>query len=357
MHKDSSHAVFRILDASANRVGEGLRTVEEWARFALDNETLSAELKAIRHQVSTALAILPRTELLTARDTSGDVGTKITQDTERIRHCPSDVLAAGVSRTGQSLRVMEEYLKTINVEAAATIEQARYRFYTASASLELLAAAQDRSMRVQQTRLYALIDAGTDEAEFQERVTTLCEAGVDILQLRESSQSDRTLIARARMGVEIARNFSTLFIMNDRADLAIAADCDGVHLGQDELPALDARKMVGHDRIVGISTHSIDQAIQAVADGADYIGCGPVFPSRTKSFDQFAGLEYIRQVSKQIDLPAFAIGGIDESNLDQVIDAGCCRVAVTAALRHCNDVTDTATRIKNKLLKAIVSGN
>ncbi|KAA1261015.1 Thiamine-phosphate synthase [Rubripirellula obstinata] len=352
MNKNSEQAVLRILDASANRVGEGLRTVEEWARFALDGEALSAELKAIRHQVSTALAVLPRTSLLAARDTLGDVGTKISQDTERVRDSASGVVAAGISRTGQSLRVIEEYLKTINADAAATIEQARYRFYTASANLELLIAAQDRQSRMQDARLYALIDAGTNEAEFQATVTTLCESGVDVLQLRDSSSDDRTLIARARIGTEIARKCSVLFIMNDRADLALAADCDGVHVGQEELPGPVARKIVGHDRIVGISTHSIDQAIQAVADGADYIGCGPVFPSRTKSFDEFAGLEYVREVSAQIQIPSFAIGGINESNLDQVIKSGCCRIALTAALRDCEDVTATATRFKKKLMSA-----
>ena len=101
--------------------------------------------------------------------------------------------------------------------------------------------------------------------------------------------------------------------------------------------------------IVGVSTHSIDQAVQAENDGADYIGCGPVFPSRTKSFDEFPGLAYIQEVVDQIQVPAFAIGGIDETNLDQVIDAGCRRVALTAALRDCENVGSAATRIRDKL--------
>lgn len=349
MTKDSAEAVLRILDASANRVGEGLRTVEEWARFALDDQELSTELKAIRHQVAIALAVLPRQDLLAARDTLGDVGTKITGDQERVRTTAKDVVVAGISRTGQSLRVIEEYLKTIDADAAATIEQARYRFYTSAAKLELRIAGQYRIEQLGHARLYALVDAGTSEIEFKETVETLSKSGVDVLQLRDANQTDRTLIARARLGTKIAGQQGTLFIMNNRADLALAADCDGVHVGQDELPAPIARKIVGHDRIVGVSTHSIDQAMKAAHDGADYIGCGPVFPSRTKSFDQFPGLDYVREVDQQIQIPSFAIGGIDETNLDQVIEACCRRVAVTAAMRDCADVAATAVRIRKAL--------
>ena len=256
MPKDSIDAVYRILDASANRVAEGLRTVEEWARFGLDDAALSAELKTIRHQVATAIAVVPRHTLLLARDTEGDVGTNIATPTEFIRRTPAEVVVAGISRIGQSLRVLEEYLKMVDVAAAAEIEQARYRFYTASANLELLLVNQDRRARLQDANLYVLIDAGSDEADFVQTVHTLASAGVDVLQLRDRSRTDRQLcdrdlISRARVGTAAARQHDTLFIMNDRADLALAADCDGVHVGQDELPLEVARQIVGPDRIVG----------------------------------------------------------------------------------------------------------
>jgi thiamine-phosphate pyrophosphorylase len=349
MNRNSAEAVLRILDASANRVGEGLRTVEEWARFALDDHELSTELKLIRHQVAGALAVLPRHRMLAARDTVGDVGTEISSPSEHVRNHAGEVVVAGISRTGQSLRVMEEYLKTIDADSAATIEQARYRFYTAAAKLELQLSRHDRVQRIRQAKLYVLIDARPSETEFKETVATLSAAGVDVLQLRDRSQTDRKLIARAQVGTEIAGKQGTLFIMNDRADLALAAGCDGVHVGQDELPAAKAREILGHDRLVGVSTHSIDQADEAAASGADYIGCGPVFPSRTKSFDQFPGLAYVREVADQIQIPSFAIGGIDESNLDQVIAAGGNRIAVTSAVRDCQDIVATVRRINAKL--------
>src|SRR4029077_11335298 len=104
------------------------------------------------------------------------------------------------------------------------------------------------------------------------------------------------------------RDMDALFVMNDRADLAVLADAAGEHDRQEELTVKEARRIVGPDRLVGVSTHTIEQARQAVLDGADYLGVGPVFPSGTKSFDQLAGLDFVRQVAAEIKLPWFAIG-------------------------------------------------
>jgi thiamine-phosphate pyrophosphorylase len=120
--------------------------------------------------------------------------------------------------------------------------------------------------------------------------------------------------------------------MNDRPDLAALSRADGVHIGQEELPVKDAREIVGPQAIIGVSTHSIEQARQAVLDGANYIGVGPTFPSETKQFDRFPGVELLRAVAAEIRLPAFAIGGIRLDYLPQVLDTGFRRVAVGAAL-------------------------
>ncbi|MFO0202059.1 MAG: thiamine phosphate synthase, partial [Alphaproteobacteria bacterium] len=141
-----------------------------------------------------------------------------------------------------------------------------------------------------------------------------------------------------------------LFIMNDRPDLAVLAEADGVHVGQGDLTAQEARRIVGGDKLVGVSTHSIEQARQAVLDGADYIGVGPVFSSRTKEFDEFSGLEYVQQVASEITLPAFAIGGIGVTNLREVLSAGASRVAVSSEICAADDVERVAARMKESLL-------
>ena len=350
MPDSDSTAVFRILDASANRVAEGLRTIEEGVRFGNNDARSTRELKEIRHSIAQALSVIPRSRLLAARDTVGDVGTTLETNDEYERKSSVDVIVAAISRTSQSLRVIEEYLKTIDGLAARKVEQARYRFYTVSAEIELLARGTDRRALLAKAKLYVLVDCRSSEADFCRWIELLATAGVDVFQLRDDRQDDRTLIARAQRGCEISKPHGALFIMNDRADLAFASQCDGVHLGQEELPIEMAHQIIGQDRLVGCSTHNLAQAKEAVAQGADYLGCGPVFPSQTKSFGTFPGIAYLGEVTRQIDLPCFAIGGIDTSNLEEVIGAGFHRVAVTGAVTRAEDPAAMVTRLKSRLV-------
>jgi thiamine-phosphate pyrophosphorylase len=168
-------------------------------------------------------------------------------------------------------------------------------------------------------------------------VRTLITAGVHAIQLREKQLSDRDLLVLARAIRRWTAGSRTQFIVNDRPDIAALAQADGVHLGQDDATVADARKVVGGDMPVGVSTHSLEQAQRAVLEGADYIGVGPVFSSQTKNFEQLAGTELLREVASQIRLPAFAIGGITAENLTQVLAAGFERVAVGAAITRSAD--------------------
>ncbi|NND96809.1 MAG: thiamine phosphate synthase [Pirellulaceae bacterium] len=352
MSDDSLQAVYRILDASVNRAGEGLRTLEEFSRFVLNDSDTTAQLKSIRHDLTAAIALLDRQSLLLARDTPGDVGTTISVESERSRGDLGGVIAAAAARTQQSLRVIEEYSKTIQPAAGERIEQVRYRCYELCAALELRSSRNRRHDKLDQAQLYVLIDAGLSEQSFVQSVQALCNAGVDILQLRDRQCDDRTLYLRSRVGSQIARENDTLFIVNDRADLASAADADGVHVGQDELPANAARQIVGPNRLIGVSTHDVQQVHDAITAGADYIGCGPVFAGATKQFDDYVGTDFLRAVHdepKSRPLPAFAIGGIDADNVDQVRATGFHRIAVTGAIRDAADPTATVAQLKHLL--------
>lgn len=354
MPNENSQATYRILDASANRAGEGLRTLEEFARFVLDDSGLTAQLKTLRHDLAAALRQLPRESLLRARDTEADVGTEIGESAEYARAEVAEVVAAASTRTQQSLRVLEEYVKLLDPRIAKAIEQTRYRCYTVCANLELRLLPWDRQQcdrrkRIARSHLYVLVDAAEDEAQFAEMVKRLYLLGVDVLQLRDREHDDRTLIQRARRGTEIARELEKLFIMNDRADLAVAADTDGVHVGQEELPVGVARKIVGPHRLIGVSTHSIAQARDAVAEGADYIGCGPVFAGNTKSFESYVGTGFLSEVSSEIEIPAFAIGGINRTNIDRVVEAGFHRIAVAGAVRDVADQTAAVAELRRAM--------
>ena len=161
--------------------------------------------------------------------------------------------------------------------------------------------------------------------------------GVHAIQLRDKSSSDRERLAHARQLRHWTREAGILFIMNDRPDLARLSEADGVHVGQDELTVREVRRIVGPRRLVGVSTHSIVQAQQAVVDGADYVGFGPLFPSETKSFTDHLGLDVVTRVTKEIALPAFMIGGIDLRQLPSVLKAGGKRVAVSQAISRAEE--------------------
>ena len=354
MNEEIRNSVYRILDASANRAGEGLRTLEEIARFVLDDSALTAEFKSQRHGLAGALRSISRVSLLRARNTVEDVGTGITGTGEYLRADLADVVAAAAARTQQSFRVLEEYTKTIDPEISAELEQIRYRCYTACAAIELRVVTHSENCRLHSSSLYVLMSCGSSHSNFQAKVEELLVGEADVIQLRDRSADDRTLISRARAGTEIARRLGKVFIMNDRADLALAADTDGVHVGQEELPVADARRIVGN-RLVGVSTHSIQQARDAVKDGADYIGCGPVFSSKTKCFTEFVGTEFLTQVVDEIQIPAFAIGGIDLTNVDQVVRSGMHRIAVTGAIRDSDDPVGVVQQLKSVLNVAVAA--
>jgi thiamine-phosphate pyrophosphorylase len=327
--------LLRILDANFNRASEGLRVVEEYARFVLDDAALSGECKALRHELAAAIqTACSADDLSRARDTAGDAGTAVRTQAEYRRADAVDVVLANTKRVEQSLRAIEEYGKVVSPELGEKAEQFRYRVYTLAKTLGV---ALFRPQMLAAARLYVLIDGGSDLDTFASRAQGLVDAGVDVLQLRDKRLNDRELLARARALRSITRG-KTLFIMNDRADLAVLADADGVHVGQEELSVKDARTVLGPRRLVGVSTHSLEQARAAVRDGADYIGCGPTFPSETKSFEHFPGIAFLQEVAAEIRLPAFAIGGITLDNVESVVSAGMTRVAISGALANVSDV-------------------
>ncbi len=190
----------------------------------------------------------------------------------------------------------------------------------------------DRLKHLQRATVYLLVSEEPCVRPIETVVRDALSNGVGVVQLREKQLSDRKLVELGRQIQPIVHEYGGLLIMNDRPDLAVLTDADGVHVGQDELRVSDARQIVGDDRIVGVSTHSIAQVCQACSDGADYIGVGPTFPSGTKSFSEFPGLDLVREASKECDVPWFAIGGISARNIHEVREAGARRVAVSGAL-------------------------
>jgi thiamine-phosphate pyrophosphorylase len=190
------------------------------------------------------------------------------------------------------------------------------------------------------------------EAHYKNMVAAACAGGADAVQLREKTLPARRLAALCKDLQAICDKAGALFILNDRVDVAVAADVDGVHVGQDDLPVRAVRQILGHRKILGCSAHSVAQAFQAQGDGADYVSCGPVFATPTKPDYPPVGLDLVRQYKALVKIPFVAIGGIEAGNVDRVIAAGADRVAVVRAVCGAPDVESVARELKEKVLAA-----
>ncbi|MEW4488530.1 thiamine phosphate synthase [Thalassoglobus sp. JC818] len=323
--------LFRVLDASSNRCREGIRVVEDYVRFALNDRLLSKSLKSLRHDLTTVLNYLGQSQWVSCRDTIRDVGTQETLGSETRRETSLDVLRANLKRTEESLRTIEEFSKQLNPEWSQQLEQIRYRFYTIEKAVETCVHSR---IRLADARLYLLVTSESCRYGLEQTVRNTITAGVDVVQLREKSWPDRKLIDLAAQVRSWTAEHNTLFIVNDRPDIAVAVGADGVHLGQDDMSVAEARQIVGSRVLIGVSTHSLEQARTAIFDGADYLGVGPTFSSQTKEFTDFPGLDFVSAMARETSIPWFAIGGIDEDRLPLVLQEGASRVAVSNVI--CN---------------------
>lgn len=337
----------RILDASANRAREALRVLEDYTRFALADAFLSGQLKQLRHDFAQAIQLLPVSLLLEARDTLGDVGTTISTAEEWQRPSLVSVVQANAKRLQEALRSLEEYGKVLSSDFAQHVEKIRYHSYTLERALVQGSAACERLADAQ---LCVLVTDALCRASLVGTVKEAILGGAQMIQLREKNVDDRTFLARACEVRQVTRAAGALFIVNDRPDIARLADADGVHLGHDDLPIHEARRILGSDALIGVSTHNLEQVRRAMLEGANYLGVGPTFPSQTKDFAEFAGLDFVRQALAETSLPAFAIGGIQPDNLAQVVAVGARRIAVSNAVCAAADPRAAAQQLRKGLV-------
>ena len=331
----SQQEITRILDANFNRAREALRVMEDFARFALDERALCEQLKQLRHDLTTCIADLPL-DLLGGRDTSGDIGTEISTAQESLRSTTEDVIEAAAGRLTEALRCLEEYSKIVSPSAAEILESLRYRAYEAHKQLLLRPTA--RHKRLAQVRLYVLLTESRCHLPWREVLQQVLEAGVGCVQLREKELCDAELLERAQEVREKCQEFGVLFIMNDRSDIAVLSQCDGIHLGQDDLAPEAARRLLNPRQVIGVSTHNESEFCAAASQEPDYLAVGSVFASPTKPEVPACGLEYIRLVREGTTGtggwmgPLFAIGGIAPENAGSVFEAGATGIAVCDAV-------------------------
>ena len=189
-------------------------------------------------------------------------------------------------------------------------------------------------MNLELPKIYPITDARLSKISHVEQVEKLIEGGAKFIQLREKYASAREFYKSAESALKIARKHNVKIIINDRVDVALALKADGVHLGQDDLPPAEARKILGEKAIIGFSTHNIEQAIAAVRMPIDYLAIGPIYATETKENpDAIVGLEGLRKVREATgNFPLVAIGGINSENFREVYDAGANSAAIISNL-------------------------
>jgi thiamine-phosphate pyrophosphorylase len=341
--------VLRLIDANLDRAREGLRVLEEWARFGLQRGDLVACTKDMRQRLGRC----HRSSYKQARDAAGDPATGMAHPAQAERQRPAQVVAANAARVQEALRVLEEFGRGRDPELASEAAEIRYRLY--DLELELLQAgdhapaADGRRALLQHCHLYLVT---SPVPQLLDRVEAALAAGVRLVQYRAKQGEDGERLEQALALRELCSRHGALFLVNDRIDLALAVDADGVHLGQGDLPPAVARRLLGPERLIGRSTHALAQLRQAEADGCDYAGVGPVQATPTKPGRQPVGLNYVREACGAAQIPWFAIGGITAAVVPELRRAGAERVAVVRAITEAEDAQAASQALLSALGQA-----
>jgi thiamine-phosphate pyrophosphorylase len=341
----------RLIDASGNRAREGVRVLEDLARFVLDDRDLAGSLKAARHEVAGAVSDLGFRGVA-ARDTAGDVGTELGTDAEYERPGIVAVAEAAGGRATEAVRALEEIAKTVpgGDAGARRLEAVRYRLYDlVAATVAGLSRGRPVGWRVQ-----VLLTEAACRRPWREVLDEVVAGGADAVQVREKDFGPAALVERVREVVEVARPAGVAVIVNDRADVAAAAGADGVHLGQDDLPVEVARRVVGRLGIVGGSSHMLEEAARLVAAGCDYAGVGRFAASGTKPGATAGGAAFVRAfVEAHPRMPHLVIGGVGPSNVGEVIAAGGRAVAVCESVCGAENPASVVADLRLRLQHAV----
>ena len=344
-----------MIDANLNRSSEGLRVLEDVARFLLNDAELSQQLRTLRHNLATQTQSLS-IGLLSHRDSEHDVGRPGPKDKELTEEATSlrsllGLVTANAKRVEESLRVVEELAKLPEMNSMlnpASFEQARFALYSLERDLISRVSRRDKTDRM--VGLYVILDrqflAGRDELEVAKQIV---DGGARTIQLRDKSPFDGDkkgdLLLVAQKLKELCGQAGVLFIMNDYLDLALAADADGLHIGREDLPLQVVRKELPIDKIVGCSVTTPVQARKAQNEGADYIAVGSLFPTTTKKEAIVVGMDIFKEIKRTVSTPLIAVGGINQGNVGEAVAAGADAVAVISAVLGEKDVKGAVQKL------------
>ena len=350
--------LWRLIDANANRAREGLRVVEDVARFAIEDLQTLGTIKGIRHALTGALRELDPggARFVRARDVDGDAGTSLSGAGESSREDLASLVSANAKRAQESLRAIEEACKALpgGASVASRIERARYDTYACEARLVM----GIRNRTVPGWPLCVIVTrALCAHHAWQEVIRLSAQGGAACFQLREKGATPRELAALAGEFVALCKELGVCSIINDRPDIALMVGADGVHVGVDDPPIAEVVRTFGDRLIVGASAPSMGHAREAIEGGAHYLGVGAMFPTSTKEKDTIEGPGFLREVLALEGCPhALAIGGISAGNVGEVVDAGGRGVAVSSGVCGAEDPQAACIAVTDSL-KQVCQGD
>ncbi len=345
--------VIRIIDANGNRAREGLRVCEDVARFVLEEESLARELKETRHRIGEVISALPIPEkdLLSSRESEQDFGQKESYESNSRPHLLGGIVLSNLRRSQEACRVLEEITLLLDNHASKKFKKSRFDLYHFERRMmEMLTGnLRDRSSTLLSSLcLIAITDITYAKGRSQEEMMGAAIAGgATMVQLRDEKSTTREVIELAQRLKLISRGFQIPVIINDRVDVALAVEADGVHLGEGDMDLETARRLLGKNRTLGISVRSVRQAKEAEERGANYIAVGSIFPSRTKNEAKVVGLSTLQSVKRAVHIPVVAIGGINLKNLPQVLEKGAEGVAIIQSLLETDNIEERARKFKS----------
>ncbi|TES91808.1 MAG: thiamine phosphate synthase [Candidatus Cloacimonadota bacterium] len=329
--------VRRIIDANLNRACEGLRVLEDIVRFTFNNKKLHLRLKKERHTLREIFSE-EVSDAIIERDAKGDVGRAPSRLEDKRKNL-FEIVTRNLKRVEESLRSLEEVSKLDSKKKAQRIKRMRFTLYSIEKDIQELLWTKKG---LKKEGIYVVLP-DRSKKELLRLVKAVVDAPVSAVQLRSKSLSARELIKVVSSIRNITAKRGITFIVNDRVDIALAVDADGVHIGQDDIPIKDARKLTGHSFIIGVSTHSIDEAKKAEMDGADYIAFGSIFRTTSKTNAVIQGVKRLKKLTEEVDIPVVAIGGINDNNIRRVSFSGADYAAVISFV---SDAEDPGTAVK-----------
>ena len=341
-NKQNDLRISQIIDANLDRSREGLRVLEDWARYGLGRVDIVKKLKNFRQILGAHHLNIYKN----ARNHTKDNCNGLDHPEQFKRIYVENIISSNASRIQEALRVLEEFSRNNNYELSKTASMIRYEIYNLEIELMNAKCNQNLNEILLENNLYLITN---EKPNLIGDIENLLIGGVKIIQHRFKNSNDSNNLEEAKIIKKLCKSKGAAFIVNDRVDIALACDADGVHLGQNDLDIISARKILGFSKIIGISANNEQDIKNALDQGCDYLGVGPVFETNTKKTKKPLGIEKIKKLTKDLTVPWYAIGGIKNENIPILKSNGINKVAIISEIMNDENPKNKAMMILKTL--------